>query len=208
MEILNEIKTAVFKGNVKGVTELVNRALSENVEPKAILEEGMLPAMTEIGELFAQNKVFIPQVMIAAKAMNTGSEILKPYMKGDASAKGVAIIGTVKGDQHDIGKNLVKMMLEGQGIEVTDLGINVTAEKFIAAAKEKDADLICCSALLTTTMPVMQQVVDLRNSEGIRAKVMVGGAPVTQEFCDKIGADAYSKDAASAAALAVQLCQK
>ncbi len=207
MEILNEIKTAVFKGNVKGVTELVNKALSENVEPKVILEEGMLPAMTEIGELFAQNKVFIPQVMIAAKAMNTGSEILKPYMKGDASAKGVAIIGTVKGDQHDIGKNLVKMMLEGQGIEVTDLGINVTAEKFIAAAKEKNADLICCSALLTTTMPVMQQVVDLRNAEGIKAKVMVGGAPVTQDFCDKIGADAYTKDAASAAALAVQLCQ-
>ncbi len=207
MEILNEIKTAVFKGNVKGVTELVNKALSENVDPKVILEEGMLPAMTEIGELFAQNKVFIPQVMIAAKAMNTGSEILKPYMKGDASAKGVAIIGTVKGDQHDIGKNLVKMMLEGQGIEVTDLGINVTAEKFIAAAKEKNADLICCSALLTTTMPVMQQVVDLRNAEGIKAKVMVGGAPVTQDFCDKIGADAYTKDAASAAAKAVQLCQ-
>lgn len=207
MEILNEIKTAVFKGNVKGVTELVNKALSENVEPKVILEDGMLPAMTEIGELFAQNKVFIPQVMIAAKAMNTGSEILKPHMKGDANAKGVAIIGTVKGDQHDIGKNLVKMMLEGQGIEVTDLGINVTAEKFIAAAKEKNADLICCSALLTTTMPVMQQVVDLRNAEGIKAKVMVGGAPVTQDFCDKIGADAYTKDAASAAALAVQLCQ-
>lgn len=207
MEILNEIKTAVFKGNVKGVTELVNKALSESLEPKVILEEGMLPAMTEIGELFAQNKVFIPQVMIAAKAMNTGSEILKPHMKGDASAKGVAIIGTVKGDQHDIGKNLVKMMLEGQGIEVTDLGINVTAEKFIAAAKEKNADLICCSALLTTTMPVMQQVVDLRNAEGIKAKVMVGGAPVNQEYCDKIGADAYTKDAASAAAKAVQLCQ-
>lgn len=211
MELLLEIKEAVRRGKQKTVVELVAKAIDEGVEPKVILEEGMLPAMSEIGELFAQNKIFVPEVLIAARAMNAGSEVLKPHMKsGDVSAKGRVVIGTVKGDQHDIGKNLVKMMMEGQGLEVIDLGVNVHPKKFVDTAIEKEADIIACSALLTTTMPMMAAVVKEREAAGITdsVKVMIGGAPVTQAFCEKIGADKYTPDAATAAQEAVKLCER
>ena len=163
--------------------------------------------MSEIGEKFKNNEVYVPEVLIAARAMNAGTALLKPLMAaGDIVAPGTAVIGTVKGDLHDIGKNLVKMMLEGKGINVIDLGVDVSAEKFVAEAKANNANLICCSALLTTTMGEMAEVVKKAEEEGIRDQVwiMVGGAPITQEYCDRIGADCYTSDAASAADAALE----
>lgn len=202
MANLTELTTAVENGKVKIVKELVNKALEEGVAPKAILEEGLLPGMNIIGEKFKNNEVYVPEVLIAARAMNAGVNLIKPLMtSGEMAGAGTAVIGTVKGDLHDIGKNLVKMMLEGKGIKVVDLGVDVSAEKFVAEAKANNADIICCSALLTTTMGEMENVVKLSESEGIRDKVwiMVGGAPITEDFKNKIGADCYTSDAASAA---------
>ncbi len=201
MAEFNELNHAVEIGKVKIVKELVNKALEEGSSPKEILENGLLPGMSAIGEKFKNNEVYVPEVLIAARAMNAGVTILKPLMSsGELAGVGTAVIGTVKGDLHDIGKNLVKMMLEGKGINVIDLGVDVSAEKFISEAKANNADLICCSALLTTTMGEMENVVKLAESEGIRDKVwiMVGGAPITEEFKNKIGADCYTPDAASA----------
>lgn len=202
-----ELNKMVATGKVKAVKELVNAAVEEGVSPKDILEKGLLPGMNEIGEKFKNNEVYVPEVLIAARAMNAGTAILKPLMSaGDVVAPGTAVIGTVKGDLHDIGKNLVKMMLEGKGINVIDLGVDVSAEKFIEEAKANNANLICCSALLTTTMGEMEAVVKKAEEEGIRDQVwiMIGGAPVTQEYCDKIGADCYTADAASAADAALE----
>jgi methylmalonyl-CoA mutase cobalamin-binding domain/chain len=166
--------------------------------------------MSIIGEKFKNNEVFVPEVLVAARAMNMGAQILKPYL-ADAGIKaaGKVCIGTVQGDLHDIGKNLVKMMLEGKGLEVIDLGTDVAAETFIQTAIDRDCRVICCSALLTTTMPVMAEVVKLAEAKGIRdkVKIMVGGAPVSQEYCNKIGADCYTVDAASAADAAVEFCK-
>jgi methanogenic corrinoid protein MtbC1 len=160
-----------------------------------------------IGGKFKNNEVYVPEVLIAARAMNAGAEILKPYLaEAGVEEKGTVVIGTVKGDLHDIGKNLVKMMLEGKGLKVIDVGVDVAADTFIEAAKENNADIICLSALLTTTMNEMKTVVDARNAAGVTSKIMVGGAPVTQSFCDSIGADAYTTDAASAADVAVTFC--
>ncbi len=201
MAEFNELNHAVEIGKVKIVKELVNKALEEGSSPKEILENGLLPGMSAIGEKFKNNEVYVPEVLIAARAMNAGVTILKPLMSsGELAGVGTAVIGTVKGDLHDIGKNLVKMMLEGKGINVIDLGVDVSAEKFISEAKANNADLICCSALLTTTMGEMENVVKLAEAEGIRDKVwiMVGGAPITEEFKNKIGADCYTPDAASA----------
>ncbi len=201
MADFSELNHAVEIGKVKIVKELVNKALEEGVAPKEILEAGLLPGMSAIGEKFKNNEVYVPEVLIAARAMNAGVTILKPLMSsGELAGVGTAVIGTVKGDLHDIGKNLVKMMLEGKGINVIDLGVDVSAEKFIEEAKASGADLICCSALLTTTMGEMENVVKLAEVEGIRDKVwiMVGGAPITEEFKNKIGADCYTPDAASA----------
>jgi len=158
--------------------------------------------MSIIGEKFKNNQVYVPEVLVAARAMNAGTTLLKPLLiSADVQSPGTAVIGTVKGDLHDIGKNLVKMMLEGKGITVIDLGTDVSAEQFISAAVENKAQIICCSALLTTTMPEMEVVVKEATAKGIRDTVyiMVGGAPVTQEFCDRIGADCYTADAAAAA---------
>lgn len=202
-----ELNKMVASGKVKAVKELVNAAIEEGVAPKDILEQGLLPGMSEIGEKFKNNEVYVPEVLIAARAMNAGTAILRPLMTaGDVVAPGTAVIGTVKGDLHDIGKNLVKMMLEGKGINVIDLGVDVSAEKFVAEAKANGANLICCSALLTTTMGEMAEVVKKAEEEGIRDQVwiMVGGAPITQEYCDKIGADCYTSDAASAADAALE----
>ena len=202
MSYFDEISELVQNGKTKDVKELVSKALEEGTDAKQILNDGLLAGMAVIGEKFKRDEVFVPQVLVAARAMNSGVEILKSSLVDDSSeASGVAILGTVKGDLHDIGKNLVKIMLEGKGLEVIDLGVDVPAEKFIDAAIEHNADVICCSALLTTTMSVMKDVVELAAEKGIRddVKILIGGAPVTQDFCDKIGADIYTNDAASCA---------
>ena len=209
MGILAQISELLQRGRAPKVKESVQQALEEGIDPKEILEQGLLSGMSIIGEKFKNNEVFVPEVLIAARAMNAGIEVLKPHLvAAGVESKGTAVIGTVKGDLHDIGKNLVKMMLEGKGLRVVDLGVDVSAEQFISAAKENDADLICCSALLTTTMGEMKNVVEAVKAEGLgnRVKVMVGGAPVTQNFCDSIGADCYTPDAASAADAALKLC--
>ncbi|MBE6904197.1 MAG: cobalamin-binding protein [Ruminococcaceae bacterium] len=206
MSILKEISENLQKGKAKVVEELVNKAIEEGISAKQVLDEGLLDGMNIIGVKFKNNEVYVPEVLIAARAMNKGVAILKPLLVADGvESKGKVCIGTVKGDLHDIGKNLVKMMLEGQGLEVVDLGTDVAPEAFLAAVKEQGCKVVCCSALLTTTMGVMKDVVEIFKAEGIRdqVKIMVGGAPVTDSFCEQIGADAYTSDAASAAEKAV-----
>ena len=205
MSIFTEINENLQKGRSKAVCNLVNEALAQKEEPKEIMQ-AMLDAMGEIGEKFKRDEVFVPDVMIAARAMNNGLAILKPFL-ADAGIenKRKACVGTVKGDLHDIGKNLVKLMLEGRGFEVIDLGVDVAPETFVKTAVEQNCDVIGCSALLTTTMGAMGEVCRLAEEAGIRdkVKIMVGGAPVDQRFCDSIGADAYTRDAASCADMAV-----
>ncbi len=211
MADFSELIKMVETGKVKMVKELVNAALADGIEPKVILDEGLLPGMSNIGEKFKNNEVYVPEVLIAARAMNAGVTILKPLMaSGEIADAGTAVIGTVKGDLHDIGKNLVKMMLEGKGINVVDLGVDVSAEKFVEEAIANNAQIICCSALLTTTMNEMENVVKVATEKGIRENVfiMVGGAPITQEYCDKIGADCYTTDAASASDAAIEYLKK
>ena len=210
MQILSDISENLQRGKAKVVKELVQTALDEGVPVKDILGS-LLDGMSVIGEKFKNNEVYVPEVLVAARAMNMGAQILKPYLaESGVKAVGRACIGTVKGDLHDIGKNLVKMMLEGKGLEVVDLGTDVAPEAFVRAAIESDCQIICCSALLTTTMGVMEEVVRAFTEAGIREKVkiMIGGAPITQEFCNKIGADAYTPDAASAADKAVEFCKQ
>lgn len=207
MEILNDISTLLQQGRTPKVKEKVQEALDQGISAKDILEEGLLSGMSVIGEKFKNNEVYVPEVLIAARAMNAGVALLKPYLvDAGVEAKGTVVIGTVKGDLHDIGKNLVKMMMEGKGLNVVDLGVDVSAEQFVSAAKENNADIIACSALLTTTMTEMKNVVDAVKAESLDVKVMVGGAPVTQNFCDSIGANSYTADAASAADAALALC--
>lgn len=208
MSKFEELSAAVQKGDVTIVSDLCNEMLKENFSAKEILDNGLLFGMEIIGEKFKNNEVFVPEVLMAARAMNAGLEILKPYLTDtDSEPIGKAVLGTVKGDLHDIGKNLVKIMMEGRGIEVIDLGTNVPPEKFVDTAIKENAQIIGCSALLTTTMPIMKEVVNNAVEKGVRDDViiMIGGAPVTQEFCDNIGADFYSPDAASAAQGAVEL---
>jgi len=206
-EILNSISASLQAGKSKDVKALIEQALAEGVGAKDILEQGLLPGMSIIGDKFKNNEVYVPEVLIAARAMKAGTDLLKPYL-ADANVQplGKICIGTVKGDLHDIGKNLVKMMMEGKGIEVVDLGVDVSPEQFLAAVKEQGCQIVCCSALLTTTMGVMKDIVDIFVNEGIRdsVKVMIGGAPITDAYCQAIGADGYTADAASAADLAVE----
>ncbi|MBE5776910.1 MAG: cobalamin-binding protein [Clostridiales bacterium] len=209
MQILNDISAALQRGKAKDVVALVEQAINEKIPAKDILEQGMLHGMNIIGEKFKNNEVFVPEVLVAARAMNKGTAVLKPYLTAEGvKASGRVCIGTVKGDLHDIGKNLVKMMMEGKGLEVVDLGTDVAPEDFVAAAKEQNCQVICCSALLTTTMSVMGDVVKEAQKQGIRdqVKIMVGGAPVTEAFAQQIGADKYTSDAASAADAAVEFC--
>ncbi len=203
--MFEELKDALLHGRVPAVSMFVKDALERGISAREILEEGLLAGMDLVGEGFASGKLFIPEVMLAARAMQAGVDLLKDGLSEDArqAKPEVIVLGTVKGDQHDIGKNLVKIMLEGAGFEVLDLGTNVPAQKFVETAKERGARLIALSALLTTTMPQMEEVVRLAHAEKIR--VMVGGAPVSQAFCDKIGADSYAKDAAGAAKSAKEL---
>ena len=210
MEILNQISENLQKGRSKIVKELVIQALAQGISAEAILNKGLLDGMNVIGEKFKSNEVFIPDVLVAARAMNMGAKELKPYLaESGVKAKGKVCIGTVKGDLHDIGKNLVRMMMEGKGLEVVDLGIDVSAETFVKTAIEQNCSIICCSTLLTSTMPEMAEVVKAVEAAGIRdkVKIMVGGAPVTDDFCKRIGADRYTPDAASAADVAVELCR-
>ena len=209
MSILAEMSELLQKGRAPKVKELVAQAIEEGIAPQTILDEGLLSGMSIVGEKFKKNEVFVPEVLIAARAMNAGVEILRPHLiSAGVESKGTVIIGTVKGDLHDIGKNIVKMMLEGKGLTVIDLGVDVAPEAFVEAAKEHNADIICCSALLTTTMTEMKNVVDLAKDAGIRdsVKIMVGGAPITQNFCDSIGADVYTSDAASCSDAALKIC--
>ncbi len=205
-----EIRDNIISGRAKAVTALIAQALEEGIPASVILNDGLLEGMGTVGERFKNDEIFVPEVLISARAMNKGIEVLKPYLsEGDTGAKGTAVIGTVRGDMHDIGKNLVKMMIEGRGIKVIDLGTDVSPEAFYDAAIENNADIVCCSALLTTTMVEMKNVVDLFVERGMRdkVKIMIGGAPTSQEFCDEIGADCYTSDAASAAEAALAICQ-
>ena len=210
MNILNEISENLQRGKAKIVAELVQQALDEGVAPDAILNEGLLAGMNVIGEKFKNNEVYVPEVLVAARAMNKGTTVLKPHLAAaGVQATGKVCIGTVQGDLHDIGKNLVKMMLEGKGLEVIDLGTDVSPETFVQTAIDEGCQVICLSALLTTTMGVMEDVVKLAEEKGIRdkVKIMIGGAPVNDDYCQKIGADLYTPDAASAADAAVAFCQ-
>lgn len=208
MSILQDISQAMQKGKAKQVKQLIPQALEEGVSANQILEEALLAGMSEVGKRFRDNEIFVPEVLVAARAMNMGTELLKPYLQQDGvEPKGKAIIGTVKGDLHDIGKNLVRMMMEGKGIEMIDLGVDVEPETFIQSAIDNDCHIICCSALLTTTMGVIGDVVEKAKQAGIRdkVKIMIGGAPVNQQFCDSVGADIYTPDAATAAEAAASL---
>ena len=211
MATIAEINENIQKGRAKAAKALTEQAIAEGASAEEILSEGLIAAMKVVGEKFKNNQVFVPEVLMAARAMNTAIEILRPLLGGggfEVSEK--VCIGTVRGDLHDIGKNLVKIMLESRGFEVIDLSTDVAPEKFIETAISENCKIICLSALLTTTMPVMEEVVKAAEAVGIRdkVKIMVGGAPVTEEFCKKIGADAYSVDAASAADTAVIFCRE
>ena len=202
MSKIEELAHAVEIGKSKLVPGLVQEALDEGNAPIDILNKGMIDAMAIVGDKFKRNEIFVPEMLIAAKAMKKGVEVLKPYLAGDNASKvGKMAMGTVAGDLHDIGKNLVIMMIESTGYEVIDLGIDVPVEKFLEAANDPEITVIGVSALLTTTMPAMQETVAALNKHPRRGefKIMVGGAPVTQMWADKIGADAFTADAAEAA---------
>lgn len=201
MSKIEELNHAVEIGKAKLVPGLVQECLDEGFAPIDILNKGMIDAMSVVGDKFKRNEIFVPEMLIAAKAMKKGVEILKPHLAGDNSAKiGKMAMGTVAGDLHDIGKNLVIMMIESTGYEVVDLGIDVPVERFLEAASDPEVTVIGVSALLTTTMPAMQETVAALNKHPRRGefKIMVGGAPITQAFADEIGADVYTEDAASA----------
>ena len=206
--LLNEISEKLQRGKAKDVSALVTQALDEGISAETILNEGLVVGMNIIGDKFRQNEVFVPEVLVAARAMNAGLKILKPVLTNEGvEPLGTAVICTVKGDMHDIGKNLVTMMIEGQGIACVDLGVDVEPAAIVAAVKENNAQLVCLSALLTTTMMGQKDVIDALVEAGIRnnVKVMVGGAPITKAFADEIGADCYTLDAASAAREAKRL---
>ena len=211
MSIINEISEKLQAGKAKEIKVLVPQALEEGHSAKEILEDGLLAGMSVIGEKFKNNEVYVPEVLVAARAMKIGTNLLKPYLvSDDVQPSGKVVIGTVAGDMHDIGKNLVAMMLEGKGLEVIDLGVDVSVEDFVNTAKNENCSIICLSALLTTTMPVMKDVIKACEEAGIRdkVKIMIGGAPVTQSFCDEIGADCFTPDAATAADAAIAFCKE
>lgn len=208
---LQEISLKLQAGKAKEVKALVQQAIDEGIPAQKILTEGLLSGMDIIGEQFKNNEIFVPEVLVAARAMTKGVEVLKPLLASEGvKAKGKVCIGTVAGDLHDIGKNLVKLMLEGKGLEVIDLGTDVTPEQFAETAKNENCQIICCSSLLTTTMGTMEEIVKAAVDAGIRdkVKIMVGGAPLTESFAKQIGADAYTSDAATASEVAVQLCKE
>lgn len=209
--ILNEISLQLQSGKANAVKELVCKALEEGIPAETILKDGLIRGMSVIGEKFKNNTVFVPDVMMAARAMTQGSEMLKPHLSVEESGMtGKVCLGSIKGDIHDIGKNLVKMMMECKGLEVIDLGVDVAPETFVETARKENCRVIGISALLTTTMVTMEEVVKAAERAGVRdqVKIMVGGAPVTEDFAHKIGADAFSSDAATAAEVALAFCKE
>lgn len=205
-DLLKSIASALYKGQRGKVVKLCQEAIDQGFDPQVIINDGLMAGMNDLGNDFTLNKVFVPEMLMAAKAMNAATELLKPLLMGDnASTAGRVCIGTVKGDMHDIGKNLVKIMMEGSGLEVIDLGNDVSAEEFVSTAIDKHCDIICCSSLLTTCMNEMKRVVELSKEKNIRdnVKIFIGGAPISQSFCDEIGADVYTDDAGAAARAAV-----
>jgi len=206
MADLKAMAAAVEAGDREAAVRLVKEALAEKLPPEKILNEGLIAAMSSVGQKFTRNEIFIPEMLIAARAMSAALQILEPVLvKSGVKPRGKVVIGTVRQDLHDIGKNLVAMMLKGGGFQVIDLGVDVAPEKFVAAAREQGAQVVALSALLTTTMLNMKEVVKQLKAAGLKAKVMIGGAPVTQMFADEIGADGYSPDAGSAVDLATSL---
>jgi 5-methyltetrahydrofolate--homocysteine methyltransferase len=208
MQDLKQLYTAVLEGNAKAARAITEESLAAGVDPQVLVTQHMIPAMDEAGRRFECNEFFVPELLIAARAMKASLELIRPLLaaRGTEPA-GRVVIGTVKGDLHDIGKNLVAAMLEGGGFEVNDLGVDVAPERFVGAVQEKGAGLVALSALLTTTMPSMRGTIEALAAAGLRArvKVMVGGAPLTQRYADEIGADGYSENAAGAVALARRL---
>jgi corrinoid protein of di/trimethylamine methyltransferase len=202
---------AIINGNAKAAESITRAALEAGVDPQKLVGEYMIPAMDEVGRRFECNEYFVPELLIAARAMKISLELITPHLSGSAADRtGRVVIGTVQGDLHDIGKNLVASMLEGGGFEVVDLGVDVPPEKFVEAAKEKDGSIVALSALLTTTMTMMKRVVEALEKAGIRSqtRVMIGGAPITQQYADEIGADGYSENASTAVVLARKLSGK
>ena len=203
MEVL---KNAVIQGDQNTATEITKQALDEGIDPEIILQQGLIEGMNVIGAAFKKNEVYVPEVLIAARAMKMAMETLEPKLiEAGVKPLGTIIIGTVQGDLHDIGKNLVMMMLKGAGFNVIDLGTDVPPEQFLAAVQEHQAKLVGLSALLTTTMPMMDTSIDVLKKAGLDTKVMIGGAPVTREYADKIGAQGYAPDAATAVDVAKEL---
>lgn len=210
MSLINDLQQSVIDGDMKRTQELVRRTLADNVPPEQILKDGLISAMEEVGRRFECNEFYVPEMLVSARAMKSGLELLRPHLiAANIKALGKVVVGTVQGDLHDIGKNLVGMMLEGAGLEVVDLGTDVSADKFKNAVKEHRPDLVACSALITTTMPRMKEVIQSLQNAGLRnrVKIMIGGAPVTGKYAADIGADGYAPDAASAATLAKELMQ-
>ena len=208
MADLGKLYDAVLNGDQRGSVAITQQALAEGVDPIDLVTNYMIGAMDEVGRRFECEEYFVPEMLLAARAMKSALELVKPHLKSaGAESAGRVVVGTVKGDLHDIGKNLVASMLEGGGFEVLDLGTDVPPEKFVAAVKERNADIVCLSALLTVTMPAMRTTIDALKQAGVRerVKVMVGGAPVTTRFAEEIGADGYSETATSAVALARNL---
>ena len=206
MADLQALAEALIKGDRNKVVELTKQAMADGTKPKDILEKGLIAGMSVVGERFKKNEVYVPEVLIAARAMHGGLEILEPKLKAaGVQPIGTVVLGTVKGDLHDIGKNLVGMMLQGGGMKVVDVGTDATPEKFIEAVKSSGARIIAMSALLTTTMPQMPEIIKAVKQAGLRVKTMIGGAPVTQAYADEIGADGYAPDAASAVDKAKEL---
>ena len=208
MADMEKLYEAVLGGKLEPAVEVTREAIAEGADPKEIINGSMIPAMEEIGKRFQEGKAFVPQLLLSARAMKGALELLKPLLKGDASASvGKVVIGTVKGGLHDIGKHLVASMLEGCGFEVINIGIDVPAEKFVAAVQESGADILCMSALLTTTMAYMKTAIEALEAAGLRdkVKVMVGGAPINRHYAEQIGADGYSDNANSAVLKAKEL---
>jgi 5-methyltetrahydrofolate--homocysteine methyltransferase len=204
MQDLKTLHEAVLNGDAKSAKAATEQALAAGLEPLKIVQDSMVPAMAEVGRRFESNEYFVPELLLSARAMKAGLELIRPLLAaGGVQPVGRVVLGTVKGDLHDIGKNLVGAMLEGGGYEVIDLGVNVDPEKFIAIVKEKKANIVAMSALLTTTMPAMKTTIDAIKQAGIRdqVKILIGGAPITQKFAEEIGADGYSESAAGAVAL-------
>jgi corrinoid protein of di/trimethylamine methyltransferase len=206
--LLSQISEKLYEGDDESIAELVQSALDQGMEPSEVLKGGLLAGMDRVGAEFRDGILYVPEVLIAARAMHAGLDVLRPFLaSGDLELSGKIVIGTVEGDLHDIGKNLVAMMLEGGGFEVIDLGTNVSPDSFVEAIKEETPDLIGMSALLTTTMPFMRQTIQALEEAGLRkkVKVIIGGAPVTQEFADEIGADGFAPDGGAAIDLVREL---